>query len=66
MNERTPTPTEKIIIRNQRYMMLALTCLLRNEGGMATGYHADKLTQRVQHMERIYDWIAAPSERLDT
>lgn len=55
---------EKMILRNQRYMMLAISTLLQNQGGTATGYHAEKLTARVKDMERAFDWIAAPSERL--
>ena len=55
---------EKMILRNQRYMMLAISTLLKNQGGKSTGYHAEKLTARVKDMERAFDWIAAPSERL--
>lgn len=53
-----------MILRNQRYMMLALSTLLQNQGGMATGYHAEKLNSRVKDMERAFGWIASPSERL--
>jgi hypothetical protein len=58
------TPSEKIIIRNQRLIMLALLNLLRNQRGPLTEYNADKLRDRVVQLEQNYDWIAAPSERL--
>lgn len=59
-----PSGTEKLILRNQRYMMLALSTLLLNQNGMMTGYHSEKLTSRVKDMERAFDWIATQSERL--
>lgn len=59
-----PGEAEKLILRNQRYMMLALSTLLQNNGGMMTGFHAVKLTDRVKEMERAFNWIASPSERL--
>lgn len=55
---------ERIVLRNQRYMMLAISAMFRNTGGVASGYHADKLIQRVTDMERAWEWIASPGERI--
>lgn len=55
---------ERVIIRNQRYMMLAISAMFRNAGGMGSDYHAETLTRRVKDMERAYEWIASPNERL--
>jgi hypothetical protein len=55
---------EKVVLRNQRYMMLAISTTIRNVGGMSSDYHANKLTDRVKQMEQAWDWIAGPSERL--
>jgi hypothetical protein len=55
---------ERIVLRNQRYIMLALASRLQNAGGLGSGYHAERLTKRVKDMERIFDWIASPSEKL--
>lgn len=62
-----PTNTEmlRIIVRNQRLMMLAITNIIHNgPQGTGTGYHAEKLTKRVKDMERVWDWIASPGERI--
>lgn len=55
---------ERIIMRNQRLIMLALSCRLQNAGGIGSDYHAQALTKRVKDMERVFEWIASPSERL--
>lgn len=55
---------EKAILRNQRMMMLALSNLVRENTKVGNEYHADKLTARVRDMDRHWEWIAAPSERI--
>lgn len=55
---------ERIIIRNQRYIMLALANLSANAGGTLAGHTNQTLHNRVREMERAWDWIASPSERL--
>ena len=59
-----PSPIEKMILTNQRLIMLALSNRSRNAGGMGADYHADLLRDRVKEMEREFDWIALPSERI--
>ena len=55
---------ERIVLRNQRYMMLAISAMFQNAGGVGSDYHANKLEKRVQDMERAWEWIASPSERI--
>lgn len=55
---------ERIVLRNQRLMMLAISNLVRENTHIGNEYHANKLTERVKEMEREWEWIAAPSERL--
>lgn len=55
---------EKIILRNQRWIMLALANISANQGGMCSGMYQEKLTQRVKEMERAFEWIATPGERI--
>jgi hypothetical protein len=55
---------EKVIIRNQRIIMLALSNVVReatrnNNEGMANQLHAC-----VRQMEHSWEWLASPSERL--
>jgi hypothetical protein len=58
------TEAEKIIVRNQRLIMLTLSCMIQNAGGMASGYHGEKLRQRVIQLENNLDWLAAPGEKI--
>lgn len=60
----TFTPAEKIIIRNQRLIMLALANRCANEGGVGADACNSQLHARVRDMETSLDWIAAPSERI--
>lgn len=55
---------EKAILRNQRMMMLALANLVRENTKAGNEYRADKLSNRVKDMERHWEWIASPSERI--
>jgi hypothetical protein len=55
---------EKAILRNQRIMMLALANLVRENTKTGNEYHADLLTNRVKNMDRHWEWIASPSERI--
>jgi hypothetical protein len=53
----------RAILRNQRYMMLAISNLVREQHTLGI-YHADKLSNRVRQMEEHWEWIALPSERI--
>lgn len=55
---------EKAILKNQRMMMLALSNIVRQTTTTGNEYHADMLSNRVRDMERRWEWIAAPSERI--
>lgn len=55
---------ERVIMRNQRLMMLALSNIVRETTKTGNEYHATKLTDRVKEMEANLDWIASPSERI--
>lgn len=57
------TPAEKIIIRNQRLIMLALNILLLDNPSGSAGY-SDKILSRVRQMEANLEWLAAPGERI--
>lgn len=54
----------RIMLRNQRKLMLAVASLNLNHGGTGSGYHADQLKGNVIEMEREWEWIARPSERI--
>lgn len=58
------TKAERIIIRNQRLMMLALANLVRENTSSGNVYHAEKLRERIKLMEASLEWIAAPGERI--
>lgn len=57
------TDGERAILKNQRLIMLALANLVR-EQSMGGEYMANLLRERVKDMERYWEWIAPPSQRL--
>ena len=54
----------RVILRNQRFMMIAMSNLVRDNTKICNVYHAEKLSTAVRQMEEHWEWIAAPSERL--
>ena len=54
----------RTILRNQRYIMLALSNVVRETTTVGCDYHANNLNGQVQEMEKAFKWIARPSERI--
>ena len=52
------------VLKNQRLMMLALSNLVRENTRAGNVYDAENLSDAVREMEKNWDWIAPPSQRI--
>ena len=62
--EEDVTKMLRVILRNQRFMMLALSNLVRDNTSTGNVYHAEKLSDAVRRMEEHWEWLASPGERI--
>lgn len=64
MNPEQRDALQRHMARNQREIMLALLRICHQDPSNGKGASAENLRVRIQLMEREYDWICPPGQKI--